>query len=119
MEEMVTTFNASPAARELTLRAVHTSGVLADSKDMTDICNGRYDLVFTSSEVYTNSSHPLRKNLSRLNVVLTAIDGAHLVEQWGLGKSKRVALRGSFSKLGSSRAEFTNRTPPMTLLSAS
>ena len=50
MEEMVTTFNASPAARELTLRAVHTSGVLADSKDMTDICNGRYDLVFTSSE---------------------------------------------------------------------
>jgi len=37
MEEMVTTFNASPAARELTLRVVHTSGVLADSKDMTDI----------------------------------------------------------------------------------
>jgi hypothetical protein len=108
MEEMVTTFNASPAARELTLRVVHTSGVLADSKEMTDICNGRY--------VYTNSSHPLRKSLARLNVVLTAIDEAHLVE---LGKSKRVAFRGSFSKLGSSMVEFTNRTPPMSLLSVS
>ena len=50
IKEMVITFNASPAARELKLRAVHTSGVLPDSKDMTDICNGRYDLVFTSSE---------------------------------------------------------------------
>jgi hypothetical protein len=100
MEEMVTTFNASPAARELTLRAVHTSGVLADSKDMTDICNGRYDLVFTSSEVYTNSSHPLRKNLSRLNVVLTAIDEAHLVEQWGLERVNASLFEAHFRNWG-------------------
>ncbi len=42
-----------------------------------------------------------------------------LVKQWGVATKNRQAFRNSFSKVGSSRSEFTNRTLPMSLLSAS
>ena len=120
MEEMVDTFNNSVAARTLGLRAVHTHKVDAESNLMHSICDGNYGLIFTPPEVYTKPSHPLRQSLARLrNVVLVAIDEAHLVYQWGVKQGARAAFRGSFSKVGSSRAVFTGRTPPMTVLSAS
>ena len=120
MEEMVDSFNNTTAARTLGLRAVHTHTVDADSRQMRSICEGGYDLIFTSPEVYTKPSHPLRKSLARLrNVVLLAIDEGHLTTQWGIGQGNRVAFRDSFSKVGSSRAVFSGRTPPMSLLSAS
>jgi hypothetical protein len=55
----------------------------------------------------------------RGGTLLVAFDEAHLVYQWGVKQGARAAFRGSFSKVGSSRAVFSGRTPPMSLLSVS